>query len=621
LDARTILRLVEGLAGATNQSEVRSFLEDGVLSGAALPTRPRGSSTEPEAAEGGDRDARLALAREEAAFALASSPDPRAVDAVLRVVRDPGPGQAAAAEALVAFPPERVAAMATGPLSPALLHLAAAMGDLRALDAAHAALHATDPSTRVAALTAVSEMGDGASIAEAHAMASDPDARVRAAAASALVRLGAPERHRAVEDLILDDETSIEGIRLAAIDSDAGVVKALAAKVMAAETRDVRRLGVAALGRSESGDAVRALAEFVKDPLLEGDAAAALARSPSPGAQSALGSLLRDPLTRRLGARAFVLRAFTRGDDEPGGAATLAGMARSPDARDRVVGLGGLVLLGKIDADAALRDPDAGVRQAVAVAAMADGRLATRQSLLRASRRELDPVARRVEMAGLLDGDDAALVTTVTLAQRAVQGEADGPLATMALAARADPSYREEVDALLASSDPILRSHAARGMGDSQEATATGRLARAYALELDPTVRRAIVRALARRRRDANAPARRIVLTRAARVDPDPEVREAALQALSGLSPPTTHPEAPRELAWMRLASSIGDDHSRRGRVPASPAAARAPLAGILLRADGVAVPVAFDADGYALVPIPPGEARLLLEPHVPAYP
>jgi hypothetical protein len=36
--------------------------------------------------------------------------------------------------------------------------------------------------------------------------------------------------------------------------------------------------------------------------------------------------------------------------------------------------------------------------------------------------------------------------------------------------------------------------------------------------------------------------------------------------------------------------------------------------------AEGVAIPIAFDADGYALVPgIPPGDGRLVLAPVVPA--
>jgi HEAT repeat protein len=617
-DTRALLLIVRGLADATNQSEARSFLRDGVLGG-ALHTHAGATSTEPES-EDSDRDVRLALARSMAALALATSPDPRAVEAVLQVARDPGPGQAAAIEAILASPPEQVAAMATGPMPPVLLRLAAEMGDLRTLDAVRAALHASDAATRAAALDAISETMDTRGLVEARSMIKDPDPLVRQAAARALVRLGAPERLRVVEALIADDETADEGLRLAGIASDAGVAKALAARTVATSQRDSRSLAVVALGRCQADEAVQALMEFVKDPLLESDATAALARSPSPRAKSAIQSLLRTPATRRLGARAYTMRAFTRGDAEEWGGATLTMMAQSFDARDRAVGLGGLVLLGKRDPAALLGDPDAGVRQAVAIAAMADVREVTRRSILRASREEPDPIVRRVEMSALVGGDADGLITTGALAERATGGEADGPLATMALAARADPTYREEVDALLTSSDPIARAHAARGLGYSAEANATGRLAHAYAFEIDPLVRRAIVSGLGRRWRDADAPALLSVLKKAARLDPDQEVRQKAAQALAGVRA-RRGPRVPMEVAWVRLSSSAGRPwdgiaaHLHGGQLDS-----RTNAVGMLLRADGVAVPVAFDADGYALVPIPPGQARLLLEPRVPAY-
>ena len=42
---------------------------------------------------------------------------------------------------------------------------------------------------------------------------------------------------------------------------------------------------------------------------------------------------------------------------------------------------------------------------------------------------------------------------------------------------------------------------------------------------------------------------------------------------------------------------------------------------GALVRSDGVAVPVAFDEDGYVIVPgLPPGEARVVLAPRLPSY-
>jgi HEAT repeat protein len=602
-DTRALLVTVRGLAEATGQSEARAFLKDGVLN-LAIHQRPASSTTEPDTLDE-DRDKRMALARSEAAFALATSADPAALDALLVVARDPGPGQAAAMEAIVAFPPERVAAIGTGALSPALLHLAAEMGDLRALDAVRAALHASDAPTRAAALDAVSEMGDARAIGDARKLLKDSEPLVRAAAGRALARLGAPDRWRATEALVGDDETAIDGVRAAMRGGDEGVAKALAARVKASSEPELRTLAIAALGRAEADEAVEALAELVKDKILEGDAAAALARSPNPKAEVAIQSLLLTEATRRLGARAYVMRARTRDHEEEWGTNVLVALAESRDPRDRAVGQGGLVLLGKRDATPALEDPDASVRRVVATAATVDRRPQTQRALLSLSRGEPDSLVRKVEWAALLSGDDEGRIPTTRLAERAALGESDAPVAAMALAARSDEDDRAKIDLLLGSTDPVLRAHAARGLGNSAANDATGRLAHAFAFEVDPLVRRAIVEALASRMEDADAPARRQVLRSSAHLDPDGAVRDAARRALAGL--PLARPSANTEIAWIRLSSIDGGPPS-------------ASQGGLLLRSDGTAVPIAFDAEGYALVPIPPGEARLLLETRLPAY-
>jgi HEAT repeat protein len=604
-DTRALLTIVRGLSEATGQSEVRSFLKDGVL-GATFHKRAATASADPEP-EVLDRDARLLLARSEAAFALATSADPKAVEVVMLVARDPGPGQAAAEGALVAFPPERVASIGVGPLSPTLLRLAAEMGDLRTLDAARAAMHAADPPTRAAALDALGTMGDARAIPDARTMLTDAERIVRTAAGRALVRLGAPDRFRAVEALIGNDETALGGFRLADLSADAGVARALAARVKASGDAEIRALAIAALGSSEADEAVEALAELAKDPVLEGDAAAALAKSPNPKSANALQSMVRTAEHRRLGARAYVLRAWVRGDRSEWGTKVLDLLGASPDPRDRAVGLAGQVLLGELDAARALEDKDASVRRAVATAATVDLHRAE-GALLDLSQSEPDPLAQRVERGALVLLDHRGRLTTTLLADRASVGESDSALATMALAARADPDDRAEVDALLASPDPILRAHAARGLGASADADATGRLAHAFAFEVEPLVRRAIVLALALRTHEMQAPARLLVLKRAAHLDPDSAVRDTAARGLAGL--PAVPRPARMDLAWLRLTRSTGQ----------SPPSSSAGEGGVLLRSDGLAVPIAFDPEGYALVPIPPGEARLLLEPRIPAY-
>src|ERR1019366_7260551 len=109
------------------------------------------------------------------------------------------------------------------PLSPALLRLAGRLGDLRALDAVRAALHATDAATRAAALDAMGELADSQAVSAASAMLKDAEPRVREAAVGALVRLGAPDRFRAVEGLISDEATVRVGVQLAGLAADGGV--------------------------------------------------------------------------------------------------------------------------------------------------------------------------------------------------------------------------------------------------------------------------------------------------------------------------------------------------------------------------------------------------------------
>jgi hypothetical protein len=202
------------------------------------------------------------------------------------------------------------------------------------------------------------------------------------------------------------------------------------------------------------------------------------------------------------------------------------------------------------------------------------------------------------------------VVPTLTLIERAQAGGPDAPLAALALARRADEPLAPKVDALLASQDPVLRAHAALGLGQSREPDAVGRLARAFAWEARAPVRRALVDALAARMGDdgpaALAPSGRAMLEVAARLDPDRVTRAAARRTLLGA--PLPGDLGTREVAWLRV-------------VPAEGAALPHGMTAMLVDARGKALPFAFDDDGYALVPgVPPGEARVRLAPRLPAY-
>jgi hypothetical protein len=279
---------------------------------------------------------------------------------------------------------------------------------------------------------------------------------------------------------------------------------------------------------------------------------------------------------------------------------TIETLARAADARDRAVGVFGGAALGRTDPTLAMEDADPAVRRAAYAAALAHATAPARAALLARRVHEEDPAGRAVLAGALVQGDPEGVISTRELLACARAGGADAPLCALAFAQRAGEAEAPEIDALLASRDPIVRAHVARGLGLSADPTHAGRLAAAYAREIDPLVRRAIVRSLQGSR---EAPSATATLALASRCDPDTRARWIASRLLRGA--PVEDP-ATDDVAWIRLVDAAGE-----------PGGAR--MTGALWSDDGAAVPIAFDADGDALVAIAAGTARLLLAPQLPA--
>jgi exodeoxyribonuclease VII small subunit len=105
----------------------------------------------------------------------------------------------------------------------------------------------------------------------------------------------------------------------------------------------------------------------------------------------------------------------------------------------------------------------------------------------------------------------------------------------------------------------------------------------------------------------AGEAAARKTLELAASLDPDTVVRWTAARALARAAAADGTAPGP-EVAWIHLAPAPD-------AAPVQDETAEVALAG------GLAVPVAFDDDGYALIPgVGPGEARVRLAPRLPAY-
>jgi HEAT repeat protein len=544
---------------------------------------------------------------------MAESGNLAAIELLIALARSVGPGQAPALDALAIYPPAPPLLGGVVLTTPSTIALAVGVGDLRSLDAIEVAMSASDPALRAAALAALGIAGDSRVLEAARAALRDRDARVRLAACDALVRLGAPDAAPAVEALVADDATVLGALRLAELVPSEGVTKAAAARAMATAHPEVRAAALAALGQQASPMAIHALMTLLAAPTTESDAAYAIARSPSPAALAAIDTMAGTTATRRVAARAYTVRRLIGRDRSVRLDALLAAMSASRDARDRAVGVQALVALGEGSVDVALEDPDARVRRAAAMGAFARWDAARERALLARLGVETDEATKQVLALALVDGDPDRVVPTTNLRERARAGGPDAPLASLALARRAEEEPADEVDAMVRSHDSVFRAHAARGLGGSLAHDVVGRLARAYATEGDVTVRRAIVGSLATRTgEDAFAPLRRLTLELAARLDPDRVARWTAARALAGGSPRSlgvqrVRPSGP-DVVWVRIVAAQGASLPRD-------------MTATLVANDGLALPIAFDEDGYALLPgVPPGEARLRLAPRPAPY-
>ena len=217
---------------------------------------------------------------------------------------------------------------------------------------------------------------------------------------------------------------------------------------------------------------------------------------------------------------------------------------------------------------------------------------------------EPDDATRHVLALGWTEATGSDAVPTSLLAERAVAGGPDGPAAAFGSPRRFDDALAAQVDALLQSRDPALRAATARGLGLSERSEASGRLALAYEWEPDAGVRQAIVSMLTIRARSSGRPARRPAATCSTWPRASTPTRSSA-----GPQPadPWVATDTP-QVAWIRLVAAEG----------AAPALDRTAL---LTDRSGTALPIAFDEEGYALVPgVSPGEARLRLAPDAPSY-
>jgi hypothetical protein len=566
------------------------------------------------------------FAQETAAMALAASEDPRALDVLVSAVRQGGSPSGAAVQALLAYPPKSIVAFGAvhdglaAPLSQLLarLHDVRGIGLLRATLARGFAVAGAGESggdapaedqikkARVAAALALSELGDEEQVPVARGWLAGTDPDLRLAGAEVLVRSHAKEAESAVVAVMRAPELRAPAIRLAASMPRLALLAPLAEA--AGGSGPTARVALAALGRMDAREAIEKLSALARDPAHALDAAFALARAPGGDARRALEALLAESGQKRLAARAGVVRALVLGDEPSGLSNALAALLASPDPADRAAAAFGRVALRQDDGAKLLRSSDAAVVRAVARASVVWPRELGRPCLARLAA-EKDEITRAALGVALAVAPDAwELLSTDQLSAWADSESPLAPLSALALGERERDGVPSAARRLLASADPILRAHAAFGLGRSPLADATGRLADALRFEPDESVRRAIVTALSARRETQKWPA----LNEALRFDPDARVRELARLALRGeaLRPLVQSGAACRRegagachVAWIAL-------------VPSRPAARRLVenRPAQWLDSSGLSLPVVADPDGAALVAgVSPGAATFRL--------
>jgi HEAT repeat protein len=605
-DPRGLLAAVRALSGFLDQASARAALVSVV--GARTQTfslHPYGALAQDHDADDQQAAARILLARKVAALALARSAYPSAQDALVALASSEGPGQIPAIEALAIEPPRDMLVRGQALLTPALIGLVGRIGDLRLISLVERGLGSSDESTRAASLVTLAALGDSRALVAAREAPEDPDMGVSLAAAEVLVRLGDGDAAKSVAVLLGRDDTVLRAVELARHVQGDDVTRALVARASETEPPEVRDAAVGALGRQAGASAVAALADLMTNPQLRGASLCALARSPSPLAMSAIETLGARVATRRDAGRAYYIRRTWRGETSSRLDAVVGSLAESRDAMDRAVAVQALVGFGLRPLAQALADPDPRVRRAAAIGSLGRLDAPTARVLLAHRESEPDAVTREVLSAGLVGGEAEALVSTQTLVDRVRAGRADALVAARALVRRVGDRGLGGSVAVDASLDPVMRAQVARALGDAPFGDAVGRLVSAYKYESDARARRAMVRSLAMVAGNGRDTEPTRLLAQAARFDPDSVVRGFARRDAPGQN---AVEDAGREVACLRA-------------VPSETSPPRAGLTATIVDADGRSVPVAFDDDGYALVPgLAMGDALVRLAPAMGPY-
>ncbi len=537
-----------------------------------------------------------------AALSLARAGDDASLSILGKALRQSGHVAETASDALLAYPPRHLEPIVQGVRSPtrALAQALGALGDRRAIPVLRDIVRSAPRDVRPDAALALAKLGVDETVElSRHWLKQEQDPAFREAAARILLEFHSPDAGAAIAALLGDERTRAAGLELANEAALPELAPPLLQGVKAAPASE-RSEWFAALGRVGTREAFSFLGGALGTRETSSAAALALALSPDSRAEAELERGASNSSTRRAALRAGLVRQVALDRTPSGFAGALRELSASRDASDRA-------LFAELSAFASPARGAELVARAAPVELRALARLAALPEIARAlaDRLAIEPdPALREALASCLSSLSAAerVPSNVILDLLEARGLA-APLAARALGARDSRVLRPKILAWLQSDDPLLRGHTALGLGESTEGSALGVLAQAYRFETDPSVRLAIVRALARR----HEAARVRVLELARTQDAAAEVRKAAASALSG-SGPAAQDSGPQS-AWLELRLAGGEP------APSSPAAEAAVARGaLIISSSGLALPAFADPDGVLLLPaLPNGPFELRL--------
>ena len=519
-----------------------NFLDDAAVR-RALVTLMSGVGQPPEAAA----DPLEALVRDSAAMALAASGRKDALTVLSKSLRQGGPTGRAAVRALTAYPPKEIKALLATPgaASVNLIEVLGALHDQRAFNALRSYVTRGTPEVRAAATLVLTEMGHMETIMLARhwlkTAAAEPVQKLAATRVLAMARTDDAAQY--LEQLVLIEEQRSPAVRLAYEMPDPRLVPALTLALQHASRGEYPR-ALAALGRAGGSSAALALERELSKGSHASEAAYALALAPGEDATRILEQGLAAERTRRICARALVLRAASLGEQVQGLTEVLRAMLRGKDPSDRATAAFGLSALGTPEAPELLSSSD---RDIVLAAARGAHRGETALAAARRLATEKDKNLSLALSNSLVSPRAQALVPSSKLRELVQTQSAAASLAARALGARLVSTDDPFVLELSQSLSKELRAEFALGLAEATAPVALGLLSEAYAFETEPIVRRAIIAAASRRKE----PTRLRLLKLARMLDPDQQVRQLAWLGMAGHALSTRPPG--RQTLWLSM--------------------------------------------------------------------